>query len=40
MPNWDAAREQILLRPAIPAGAYGFQPTNLQRYYETGPRWR
>lgn len=39
-PNWDAAREQILLRPALPAGAYGYQPTNLQRYYETGPRWR
>lgn len=39
-PNWDAAREQILLRPALPAGAYGYQPDNLQRYYETGPRWR
>ncbi|CAN5317274.1 hypothetical protein BH10PSE8_BH10PSE8_16060 [soil metagenome] len=39
-PNWDAAREQILLRPALPAGAYGYQPYNLQRYYEPGPRWR
>ncbi|WP_082767282.1 L,D-transpeptidase [Bosea sp. PAMC 26642] len=33
-PNWDAAREQILLRPALPAGAIGFQP------YQTGPTWR
>ncbi|WP_082359181.1 L,D-transpeptidase [Bosea sp. AAP35] len=39
-PNWNAAREQILLRPALPAGAYGYQPYNLQRYYEPGPRWR
>ena len=39
-PNWDAAREQILLRPALPAGAYGYQPYNLQRYSEPGPRWR
>ena len=40
-PNWDAAREQILLRPALPAGAYGYQPYNVApRYYETGPRWR
>jgi hypothetical protein len=39
-PNWSEAREQILLRPALPAGAYGYQPYNLQRYYETGPRWR
>ena len=39
-PNWDAAREQILLRPALPAGAYGYQPYDLQRYYQTGPRWR
>jgi hypothetical protein len=39
-PNWDAAREQILLRPALPAGAYGYQPYDLQRYYEPGPRWR
>jgi hypothetical protein len=39
-PSWDAAREQILLRPALPAGAYGYQPYNLQRYYEPGPRWR
>lgn len=39
-PNWGEAREQILLRPALPASAYGYQPYNLQRYYETGPRWR
>ncbi len=39
-PNWNAAREQILLRPALPAGAYGYQPYDLQRYYQTGPRWR
>jgi hypothetical protein len=39
-PNWDAAREQILLRPALPVNAFGYQPYNLQRYYETGPRWR
>jgi len=39
-PNWDAAREQILLRPALPASAFGYQPYNLQRYYEPGPRWR
>jgi hypothetical protein len=39
-PNWDAAREQILLRPALPAGAYGYQPYDMQRYYQTGPRWR
>ncbi|PZN99726.1 MAG: L,D-transpeptidase [Hyphomicrobiales bacterium] len=39
-PNWDAAREQILLRPALPAEAYGYQPYNLQRYSEPGPRWR
>jgi len=30
-PNWDAARDQILLRPALPAGAYGYQP-----YYPSG----
>ena len=39
-PNWDAAREQILLRPALPANAFGYQPTELQRFYQTGPRWR
>lgn len=30
-PNWDSARDQILLRPALPAGAYGYQP-----YYPSG----
>jgi len=39
-PNWDAARGQILLRPALPAGAIGYQPYDMQRYYQTGPRWR
>jgi len=39
-PNWNAAREQILLRPALPAGAMGYQPYDLQRYRETGPLWR
>jgi hypothetical protein len=39
-PNWDAAREQILLRPALPDGALGYQPYDLQRYKQTGPRWR
>jgi len=34
-PNWDAAREQILLRPALPTGAFGYQP-----YMTTGPQWR
>lgn len=33
-PGWDAARGQILLRPALPAGAIGYQP------YLTGPTWR
>ncbi len=32
-PGWGEAREQILLRPALPAGAIGFQPVN-------GPGWR
>lgn len=32
-PAWGEAREQILLRPAMPAGALGFQPT-------AGPGWR
>jgi hypothetical protein len=32
-PGWGEAREQILLRPALPAGAIGFQPIN-------GPGWR
>jgi hypothetical protein len=39
-PDWDAARGQILLRPALPAGAIGYQPYDLQRHYQTGPRWR
>lgn len=39
-PDWDAARGQILLRPALPAGAIGYQPYDMQRYYQTGPRWR
>ncbi|MFA6964213.1 L,D-transpeptidase [Bosea sp. (in: a-proteobacteria)] len=34
-PNWDAARGEILLRPALPAGAFGYQP-----YMSSGPRWR
>ena len=37
--NWNAAREQILLRPSLPHSALGFQPYDLQRYRETGPRW-
>lgn len=32
-PGWGEAREQILLRPALPAGAIGFQPVN-------GSGWR
>lgn len=32
-PAWGEAREQMLLRPAIPAGAIGFQPLS-------GPGWR
>lgn len=32
-PTWGEARGQILLRPAMPAGAIGFQPV-------TGPGWR
>ncbi|MFC5396561.1 L,D-transpeptidase [Bosea vestrisii] len=32
-PAWGEAREQMLLRPAIPAGAIGFQPMS-------GPGWR
>lgn len=32
-PAWGEAREQILLRPAVPAGAIGFQPI-------AGPGWR
>lgn len=33
--NWEAARGQILLRPALPAGTYGYQP-----YYPSGYGWR
>lgn len=33
-PGWETARGQILLRPALPAGAYGYQP------YPAGPGWR
>lgn len=32
-PAWGEAREQILLRPGLPSGAIGFQPT-------AGPGWR
>jgi hypothetical protein len=39
-PTWGEAREQILLRPSLPASAYGYQPYELRRYYEPGPRWR
>lgn len=38
-PNWSTARGQILLRPSLPHGALGYQPYELQRYRETGPRW-
>ncbi|WP_293800950.1 L,D-transpeptidase [uncultured Bosea sp.] len=33
--NWEAARGQILLRPALPVSAYGYQP-----YYPSGYGWR
>ncbi len=33
--GWEAARGQILLRPALPASAYGYQP-----YYPSGYGWR
>jgi len=33
--DWEAARGQILLRPALPANAYGYQP-----YYPNGYGWR
>ena len=33
--DWEAARGQILLRPALPANAYGYQP-----YYPSGYGWR
>ncbi len=35
VPNWEAARDQLFMRPALPAGAYGYQP------YQSGPSgWR
>lgn len=34
-PNWDAARDQLFMRPSLPPGAYGYQP------YQSGPSgWR
>jgi hypothetical protein len=33
-PGWGEAREQILLRPGLPPGAYGYQP------YYGGSGWR
>jgi hypothetical protein len=34
-PNWSAARDQLFMRPSLPAGAYGYQP------YHSGPSgWR
>ena len=33
-PNWNAARGEILLRPGLPAGAYGYQPQ------PSWPNWR
>ncbi len=33
-PNWNAARGEILLRPALPAGALGYQPQ------QAWPNWR
>jgi hypothetical protein len=27
-PNWETAREKLLLRPGVPASALGFQPIN------------
>lgn len=32
--NWDAARDQLFMRPSLPPGAYGYQP------YRSGPGWR
>jgi L,D-transpeptidase catalytic domain len=29
--NWDAARDQLFLRPGLPAAAYGFQPVKRMR---------
>jgi hypothetical protein len=33
-PSWNAAREQIFLRPALPVDAFGYQP------YYPNQRWR
>lgn len=33
--GWEAARGQIMLRPALPTDAYGYQP-----YYPSGDGWR
>ncbi|WP_439495486.1 L,D-transpeptidase family protein [Bosea sp. (in: a-proteobacteria)] len=32
--NWDAARDQLFMRPSLPPDAYGYQP------YRAGPGWR
>lgn len=37
-PGWGEAREQILLRPALPPGAYGYQPYGGGGYGGSG--WR
>lgn len=37
--GWEAARGQILLRPALPASAYGYQPYGPSGYVY-GPGWR
>lgn len=34
VPNWDAARDQLFMRPTLPPNAYGYQP------YRVGPTWR
>ena len=41
--SWNAARGQILLRPALPAGAYGYQPysaSGYPTYPGIAPGWR
>lgn len=41
--SWNAARGQILLRPALPASAYGYQPyraTDYPLYPGIAPGWR
>lgn len=37
--GWEAARGQIMLRPALPAGAYGYQPYYPSSYGH-GSGWR